>query len=141
MSPDVSVMPGAQTPEDNVPAAEGVEPGENRLDESGRMLYILYFYTFSNHVHPETDTIMATVVSIAPYLNGDISQSPFAPRPPRMRPPARCRGCFNRCRLREGAVGICQVKRNIGGVITWSRPSIVLLTPIEQKTISFNGDQ
>jgi hypothetical protein len=105
------------------------------------MLYI-YISIFSKipYMHG-TDTIMATVVSIAPYLNGDTSQSPFAPRPPRMRTPVRCRGCFNRCRLREGAVGICAVKRNIGGVITWIRPQIVSLIPIEQKTIIFNGDQ
>jgi hypothetical protein len=83
---------------------------------------------------------MATVVSIAPYINGDKSYRPFATQPPRMRPPVRCLGCFNRCRLREGALGVCRVKRNIGGVITWARPSIVFLTPREQTILSFNTE-
>ena len=84
---------------------------------------------------------MATVVSITPYLNNNASHSLFSPRPPRLRPHVRCRGCFNRCRLREGAVGMCAVKRNIGGVITWIRPSIVFLSPVEQKTIVLHTDK
>ncbi|MBN1882039.1 MAG: hypothetical protein JW885_07695 [Deltaproteobacteria bacterium] len=84
---------------------------------------------------------MATVVSIAPYLNNNASSQPLPPRPPRLRPQVRCRGCFNRCRLREGAIGVCGVKRNIGGVITWNRPSIVFLSPLEQRTIVFRTEK
>src|SRR5690606_37816324 len=50
----------------------------------------------------------------------------------------RCRLCPHECLISNGKTGICNVRRNVSGVLmaeTWSRLSAVNIDPIEKKPL------